>query len=60
MYMYIHVMWCLHLQYLLRDIIQFDSSLQEAMQRITDAHRTCDLILGVGDGKVHVYTCTYM
>jgi hypothetical protein len=37
--------------YLLRDIIQFDSSLQSAMQRISSAHRTCDLILGVGDGK---------
>ena len=40
------------LQYLLRDIIQFDESLQEAIQRITSANRTCDLILGVGDGKV--------
>lgn len=40
------------LQYLLRDIIQFDESLQEAEQRITSANRTCDLILGVGDGKV--------
>jgi len=27
-------------------------SLEAAKARITDAHRTCDLILGVGDGKV--------
>lgn len=40
------------LQYLLRDILQFDESLQKAMDRISSAHRTCDLILGVGDGKV--------
>lgn len=43
---------CCPLQYLLRDILQFDDSLQKAIQRITSAHRTCDLILGVGDGKV--------
>lgn len=43
---------CYPLQYLLRDILQFDDSLQKAIQRITSAHRTCDLILGVGDGKV--------
>jgi hypothetical protein len=40
--------------YLLRDILQFDDSLQKAMHRISSAHRTCDLILGVGDGKVSV------
>lgn len=32
--------------------MQFDSSLAEAMRRMQVAHRTCDLILGVGDGKV--------
>lgn len=32
--------------------MQFDNSLQGAMKRISDAKRTCDLILGVGDGKV--------
>jgi len=37
--------------YILRDILQFDNSLQDAEKRITDAHRTCDLILGVGDGN---------
>lgn len=37
--------------YLLRDILQFDSSLEEAKHRIQTVKRTCDLILGVGDGK---------
>ena len=53
-------------QYLLRDILQFDATLTDSMSRITNAHRTCDLILGVGDGKVgiplsashtHAYVC---
>ena len=39
-------------QYLLRDILQFDKTLDEAMDRISNAHRTCYLILGVGDWKV--------
>jgi len=37
--------------YLLRDVLQFDTSLAEATHRITTAKRTCDLILGVGDGS---------
>jgi len=37
--------------YILRDVLQFDQTLSDSMARITDAHRTCDLILGVGDGK---------
>lgn len=37
--------------FLLRDILQFTSTLQEALDHITDANRTCDLILGVGDAK---------
>jgi len=36
---------------LLRDILMKDKSLQDSMDRITDANRTCDLILGVGDGQ---------
>ena len=28
------------------------------MHRLSTAHRTCDLILGVGDGKVYIYTLT--
>ena len=38
--------------FLLRDILQFDTSLQQSLDRISNANRTCDLILGVGDGKV--------
>jgi len=37
--------------YLLRDILQFDNNLNDSINRITDANRTCDLILGVGDGN---------
>lgn len=37
--------------YLLRAILEQDSTLDEALERITTANRTCDLILGVGDGK---------
>lgn len=38
--------------FLLRDILQWDTSLQDSINRISNANRTCDLILGVGDGKV--------
>jgi len=38
--------------YLLRDLLQFDNSLTDSMNRITNANRTCDLILGVGDGNM--------
>lgn len=38
-------------KYLLRDILQFDDTFDDAKKHITDAHRTCDLILGVGDAK---------
>ena len=37
--------------FLLRDILQFDDTLEDSISRITNADRTCDLILGVGDGK---------
>ncbi|KAK7112970.1 protein dcd1B-like [Littorina saxatilis] len=37
--------------FLLRDILQFDNTLDDSIKRISDASRTCDLILGVGDGK---------
>mmetsp|Transcript_4788 Transcript_4788/g.6599 ORF Transcript_4788/g.6599 Transcript_4788/m.6599 type:complete len:452 (+) Transcript_4788:41-1396(+) len=37
--------------YILRDILQFDDSLEAAKSRISSANRTCNLILGVGDGK---------
>lgn len=37
--------------YILRDVLQFDADLEASQQRLTTAHRTCDLILGIGDGK---------
>ena len=37
--------------FLLRDILQFDRTYTDTVARITAANRTCDLILGVGDGK---------
>src|SRR5690349_4659459 len=38
--------------FLLRDILQFDLTLDDSINRITSAIRTCSLILGVGDGKL--------
>eukprot|EP01112_Ceratiomyxa_fruticulosa_P015062 TRINITY_DN4384_c0_g2_i2.p1 TRINITY_DN4384_c0_g2~~TRINITY_DN4384_c0_g2_i2.p1 ORF type:complete len:435 (-),score=78.13 TRINITY_DN4384_c0_g2_i2:66-1370(-) len=38
--------------FLMRDIIQFDQTVDDSISRIADAKRTCDLILGVGDGKL--------
>ena len=37
---------------LMRDVLMLDTSLAEAKARIRDAHRTVDLILGVGDGNL--------
>lgn len=37
--------------FLLRDILQFDKTVDDAMNRMINTHRTCDLILAVGDGK---------
>lgn len=37
--------------YVLRDIIQFDKTLDETINRLETTRRTCNLILGVGDGK---------
>eukprot|EP00698_Gefionella_okellyi_P017176 TRINITY_DN4986_c0_g1_i1.p3 TRINITY_DN4986_c0_g1~~TRINITY_DN4986_c0_g1_i1.p3 ORF type:complete len:206 (-),score=55.57 TRINITY_DN4986_c0_g1_i1:38-655(-) len=37
--------------FLLRDILQFDHTYQDTINRITKAPRTCNLILGVGDGQ---------
>jgi hypothetical protein len=42
--------------YLLRDILQFDNGLDSSLERIRNAHRTCNLLLGVGDGKVSRFT----
>ncbi len=38
--------------FLMRDIIQFDQTVDDSISRIANAKRTCDLILGVGDGKL--------
>ncbi|KAK6166612.1 hypothetical protein SNE40_023263 [Patella caerulea] len=40
---------------LLRDILQYDTSLNQSMNRITNSRRTCDLILGVGDAKIPAF-----
>nr|XP_006823778.1 PREDICTED: protein dcd1B-like [Saccoglossus kowalevskii] len=37
--------------YILRDILQFDNTLDDSINRIANARRTCNLILGVGDAK---------
>jgi hypothetical protein len=37
--------------FLIRDILQFDKTLADADKRVTQSKRTCDLILGVGDGN---------
>jgi len=37
--------------FLLRDILQFDYTIDDAINRMINAHRTCNLLLGVGDGK---------
>lgn len=42
--------------FLLRNILQFDNTLNASITRIQTAHRTCDLILGVGDGKPEAET----
>jgi hypothetical protein len=39
--------------FLLRDILQFDDVLEDAENRMINSRRTCDLMLGVGDGKVN-------
>lgn len=39
--------------FLLRDVLQFDAGLPEIHEHITDAARTCNLILGFGDGKIN-------
>jgi len=41
--------------FLLRDILQFDHSYTDTIARIQGANRTCDLILGAGDGKAQTF-----
>lgn len=44
-----------YVQFLLRDILQYDLTIDDAINRMTNAKRTCDLILGVGDGKMNMF-----
>jgi isopenicillin-N N-acyltransferase like protein len=37
--------------FLLRDILQFDASLEKAITRVQDAARTTSLLYGIGDGE---------
>ena len=37
--------------FVLRDILQWDKTLNESISRLKSTKRTCNLILGVGDGK---------
>eukprot|EP01114_Cavostelium_apophysatum_P015485 TRINITY_DN4219_c0_g1_i1.p1 TRINITY_DN4219_c0_g1~~TRINITY_DN4219_c0_g1_i1.p1 ORF type:complete len:447 (+),score=111.40 TRINITY_DN4219_c0_g1_i1:73-1413(+) len=37
--------------YVLRDLLQFDSSVDDATNRLANTKRTCDLLFGFGDGK---------
>jgi len=41
--------------FLLRDILAFDNTVDDATIRISTTRRTCDLILGVGDGKLNTF-----
>ncbi|KAL9641767.1 hypothetical protein ABK040_009090 [Willaertia magna] len=41
--------------FILRDILQFDITLDDAINRITSSKRTIDLILGVGDDKLQSF-----
>ena len=54
--------------YVLRDILQFDRTILDGNSRLASADRTCDLILGIGDGKSRKFnsveysadTCAFM
>lgn len=41
--------------FLLRDILQFDYTIDDAINRMINSRRTCDLMLGVGDGKLNEF-----
>jgi isopenicillin-N N-acyltransferase-like protein len=48
--------------FVLRDILQFDNSVDNATYRLNNTHRTCDLILGAGSGeqsKFRAYEYSY-
>lgn len=37
------------------DLCQYDDSLDDAINRLANVQRTCDLILGVGDGNLNTF-----
>ncbi len=39
--------------FVLRDILQWDTTLNESISRLKSTKRTCNLLLGVGDGKIN-------
>jgi hypothetical protein len=41
--------------FILRDVLQFDKCQLDGLSRLASAHRTCNLILGIGDGKVQQF-----
>jgi len=41
--------------FLLRDILQYDYTVDDATNRMINSKRTCDLMLGVGDGKLDIF-----
>jgi len=46
--------------FVLRDVLQFSSNIEEAKNTVTNANRTCNLIIGLGSGKdQHVYGTQY-
>jgi isopenicillin-N N-acyltransferase-like protein len=41
--------------FLLRDVLQFDKNQLEGVERIRNADRTCNLILGIGSGSERIF-----
>lgn len=37
--------------YVLRDVMKYTQTLEEGIARIENSNRTCNLIIGIGDGK---------
>lgn len=40
---------------MLRDVLQWDKNIEESIHRMQTTKRTCNLILGVGDGRPQGY-----
>ena len=46
--------------FIMRDVLQYEATLESAKARIANANRTCNLIIGLGDGKAaHSYGVQY-